>query len=174
MRPSGAGLKHMQSLLLYWHATGVRLTVVTTQNCWIMGIFFQLETKIKHTHWPEIHARSSHFNTTPLSFRFLFIFYDISRLTWRCAIFSCSYLADPFNDGEVNPPEATVSFCSLLKGHWTPELLKTVQSKEMPTLSPCPFSCSECVHKWTLHDRVVEFSERAKRLWVFYCMKALG
>lgn len=69
-------------------------------------------------------------------FRFLFIFYDISRLTWCSTIFSRSYLADPFNDAEVNPPEAAVSFSSLLKGHWTPELLKTVQSKEMPNLSP--------------------------------------
>lgn len=42
----------------------------------------------------------------------------------------------PINDGEVNPPEATVSFSSLLKGHWTPDLLKMVQSNEMPTLSP--------------------------------------
>lgn len=73
---------------------------------------------------------------TPLLFHFLSIFYDISRLTWRCTFFSRSYLADPFNDCEVNPPEATASFSSLLKGHWTPELLKTVQSKEMPNLSP--------------------------------------
>lgn len=29
-----------------------------------------------------------------------------------------------------------MSFSSLQKGHWTPELLKTVQSKEMPNLSP--------------------------------------
>lgn len=92
-------------------------------------------TKIQRAHWPEAHTPAT-LIPTPLLFHFLFIFYDISRLTWRCTIFSRSHHADPFNDGEVNPPEATVSFSSLPKGHRTPELLKMVQSKEMPNLSP--------------------------------------
>lgn len=87
-----------------------------------------MHTDLKHTTATLI--------PTSLLFHFLFIFYDISRLTLRRTVFSNSYLADLFNDGEVNPPEATVGFSSLLKGHWTPDLLKTVQSKEMPNLSP--------------------------------------
>lgn len=114
--------------------TCIFLTVKFTTKLLFNWVCYGNITKIKRAHWPETYTPAT-LIPNPLSFHFLLIFYDISHLTWRCTIFSRSYLADPFNDGEVNPPEATVSFSSLLKGHWTPELLKTVQSKEMPNLS---------------------------------------